>query len=825
MTDSKSPKSGISRRSFLKASAAVAGAALVGSGPSLAAIEASAADASSDERLFRGVCRPNCFGYCPLNVHVREGNIVKITPREHIDPYYNRVCLRGLSHVLRVYDTNRIKYPLRRVEGTERGANEWERISWEEAIDEIVEKFSRFREEFGDNSIAAFYCSGNMSLLHGNMPGIATLFVNLLNLTGIGNEQDMALFHGANRVCGPAGFFVRNEAKDFINSKTIFCWGDNLTSATIHEWHSVAEAVENGTKLIVIDPVFTETASKAHIWVPIRPGSDVALMLAMMNVILSEGAQNNTFLIENTVAPYLVDPDTHMFARMSDFGVEPIQGEPDASGEVSLIDPVAVWDEAQGRVVADPGQGVAASLRLSGVCSVNGKEYRTAYDYLLDEVAKYTPEYAETLTEVPAQTIIELAHYAMDVPVMHRVGYGGQAYGNGVHVGSGIATLCALLGNVGYPGAGFGSASNMYPGINYAYCLPTGPSTGASIPTFEFRNVMRTGKFMGKDYPIKALVYFLSNPVCCGVQTREYLDDAISNVEFVLTLDTVMTDTARYSDLVLPVAGWFEQEDVSSMGQTYYLQHNEKAIDPLFESRTDGDIMREICTRLGFGEYVQMTDDEFINGVLDSDYSKMLGGVTIERLRKEGFVSYYPKRPFIAWEGNMFTTTSKRMEFYSESPTPRIDMGQEFDQDRERLPRFFPPIEAWPDNEAYAKYPLVLNSERSKFQVHSQWYSTEWLKELSPEPTVKINPADAKARGIEDMSYVRVFNDRGEAVARAIYSEAMKPGMLVYPKGWQISQHKKGCWSELTSSAYDPVGVNSNFMDCLCEIEPWLEGE
>ena len=132
---------------------------------------------------------------------------------EHVDPYYNRACLRGLSHVLRTYDPDRVKYPLRRMEGTARGENQWERISWDEAISEIAEKFTYYREEFGDQALCAFHCSGNMSALHGSMPGICTIFTNVLNMSSVGNEQDMALFHGINRVVGAAGFFgVRSSA-------------------------------------------------------------------------------------------------------------------------------------------------------------------------------------------------------------------------------------------------------------------------------------------------------------------------------------------------------------------------------------------------------------------------------------------------------------------------------------------------------------------------------------------------------------------------------------------------------------------------------------
>ena len=121
---------GISRRSFLKTTAAAGAVALAGGTLSAAAEEyASGQIPAGDEKIYQGICRPNCFGYCPFNIHVRDGRIVKVSPGKHIDPYYNRGCLRGLSHVLRTYNPDRVGYPLRRKEGTERGAMQWERIS------------------------------------------------------------------------------------------------------------------------------------------------------------------------------------------------------------------------------------------------------------------------------------------------------------------------------------------------------------------------------------------------------------------------------------------------------------------------------------------------------------------------------------------------------------------------------------------------------------------------------------------------------------------------------------------------------------------------
>jgi anaerobic selenocysteine-containing dehydrogenase len=164
------------------------------------------------------------------------------------------------------------------------------------------------------------------------------------------------------------------------------------------------------------------------------------------------------------------------------------------------------------------------------------------------------------------------------------------------------------------------------------------------------------------------------------------------------------------------------------------------------------------------------------------------------------------------------------MEFYVEKPAPFMEQGQTIDVEREHLPHFFEPGEAWPDNPLHATYPFVLMSERPRFRVHSQWYNNKYLRELDPEPTVKINPIDAKARGIKSGDHVECFNDRGHAVALASVNEAIRPGTLVYPKSWQLKQHKAGGWSELSASFFDPVMVNSSFMDVLCEVKLWEGG-
>ncbi|MBC2890050.1 molybdopterin-dependent oxidoreductase [Gordonibacter massiliensis (ex Traore et al. 2017)] len=823
MSGTDSSQGGLTRRSFLKTTGAIVGTTAVAGAayPTLTALaeeRQTGQPASSEERISQGICRPNCFGGCRLNVHVRDGKVVKTSMAPYPDEKNNRICLRGISHPWRIYDPERVKYPMRRAEGTERGAGVWERISWDDAINEIADTFMRVQEEYGPQAVAKWSVSGNRGMIV--QESYATLF-NAINASSIGPGVDMANAYGTARVTGWIGIWSSNGPDDLVNAKNIFLWGNNLTSAQLQEWHFVADALEAGSRLIVIDPIYTQIAAKADLWVPVRPGSDTALTLSMMNVIVKEDLVDKTFLQDHTVAPFLVRRDTGKFLRMSDLGIEPTEGPVNsATGKPTIIDPVAVMVDGSDAPV--PSEG-AVNPVLLGAFTIQGIECDTAYRLLCDEIAQYPPETACDLCEVPPETIIELAHYAADGPVTHRCGWGSQAYDNGVHTAHAGATLAGLVGQYGFPGASYGPVNlGVYPGFNTKLSSAAGASTSKTVSIMDLPEVLNTGKFLGKEYPIKAAFVLEGNPLSTATNTNALLD-ALPNLEFLVTADSAMTDTARYSDLVLPIAQWFECEDVFGGRQANYVVHNPKIIDPLYESKPDSEIVRLLADKMGLSDKVFQSDEEWMRAYIDTPAGEKFG-ITYDKLKEAGVLGWHSSDPVIRWEGGVFTTPSKRLEFYVETPTLAGATAKKLDVEREHLPRFFPPAEAWPENEKYSEYPFTLLSERSMYMVHSQWFGTGWLRELDPEPTVKINPAQALEKGIDDGAYVECYNDRGRCVARAVYSEAIKPGTLVYPKNWQRHQHKAGSWSELSSSIYDPAAVNQSFMDVLCDVKVW-DGE
>ncbi len=809
----------VTRRAFLKgsaAAAAVTGIAMSNPGEKIlyALAETSpetAAQAEQGEQIFRGVCRPNCMNACGINAHVQNGRVVKTTLAPMPDPRYNRICLRGLSHVQRMYGSDRIKYPMKRA--GKRGEDKWERISWDEAIDTITDKFNGIREKYGNQALSFTSCSGSYGTLSSPFSSMYSRLKNVTGATYLSSSLDVAWSTGFQRVLGGVLWWHSNEPTDYVNARTIIIWGLNPTESFIQQWHFISEAVEAGAKLIVIDPVFTQAAAKADMYVPIRNGSDPALLLAMMQVIIKEDLTDKAFLRAHTVAPFLVRADTKKFLRNSD-----LTGSKVAEGQ---DDPFIVWDELSNRA-GRVDQVITPALE--GSFEVNGISVTTAFSLLKELVNQYPPEVAAKLTDISPEVIRELAlTYASKTPSTIIPGLGCDRYYNGQLQGHALATLAAITGNVGKPGASVGMFEPQNPFFPFYNILPflyPDKKTGITVPMLKLQEVLKTGQWMGKPHPIKALFVHHGNPLNTMGNQRLWLDEFIPAIDFIVVADINMGDTARYADIVLPVAHWFEQEDMILTGNNTFLQYQEKATEPAFEAKTDMEIARLLARGLGVENYFTPSDEDFMRLLLDSDIARAVN-VTYDRLKKEKVVRWMPgspEKPFIWSEGGKFPTPTGRAEFYIEDPKPMSNFGQKFDADGERLPYFRPPIEAWPEGPLYKKYPLVCTSIRERWRVHSQWANTPWLRELDPEPTVKINPKDAKARGIKNGDKVEAYNDRGHVVLKAVLSEGLRPGLVNMSRGWNINQYIDGSVQELTPSYLNPVTVNQCFYDTLVEV-------
>lgn len=832
MSETKSPGSapaahGITRRGFLKTTGALAGAAAVaGGGQCLRTLTASdTAYAEGADKICNEVCFINCAAQnCGLKVHVRDGKIVKATRKTDVDipdgvegyEYDRRPCLRGRSHVQWIYHPDRIKYPMRRVEGTERGAGQWERISWDEAIEEIAEKFNSYRSEFGPQSIAMPYLTGNNGCVQGGY-GVFSRFCNVAQATYLDYCLDWGWATGEKRVTG-ALFGVNNSFWDCTRSKNIFIWGANLTETLIQSWHWIPEAQEKGAKVICIDPRYTVTASKCDTFVPIKAGNDSALILSMMHHVIENNLCDTEYLAAHTVAPYLVREDTGAFLRMSDLGTPATEGPVNAlTGKPTVVDPVVVWSRDEQKGVSEKD---CANPELVGSFEVEGFKVTTAYSKLVSHTENYTLDWASELTGIAKDTIAQLAETFADGPTAVWTCYGFDRYDNSDMLGHALTTLCAITGNLGVTGGGFGlpgTAKGLMLFASTGWMMPNPKLRYTTVPWVCLPEILETGKHGGKDYPIKALLNISGNPFANHADQKHFLDEVLPKIEFVVTHDSRMTDTCRYSDMVLPAAHWWETDDI---GASTWLQLNEKAIDPLYESKSNVDFLTLLAQSMGLGEYFTVTEKEACEQVVNTSTALQAAGITYEKLEKAGSLfnvspQYYDG---VAVRNFKFSSPSGKLEFYQEKPTPRIDYGQDFEKESRRLPTHSAPLEAYEGNPLKRTYPLVAFQEHTRWRVHTSYGELSWLRELDPEPVIKLNESDAAARGVQTGDKVKAFNDRGSVVAKAIVDASLPEGMCNIPKGWQRFQCEEGNYQELTSGQINPVSLNQSYNDILVEV-------
>lgn len=821
MSETEGFQQRLTRRSFLKTTGLTAGAVAAGSAalPLLQAAAEQGGDSSGaeNENVLPGRCYfGGCFS-CNYFVTVRNDRAVKVSPNPDA-PYGRRPCLRGISQIQRLYSEDRLKYPMKRV--GERGAGEWERISWDEAITTITDKWKEYIDQYGGRSIAISGASGGARFL----PLLRSRLANIAEMTTFDLSVDWAFYTGLHRVYGNAASGIMttpcNEPfeEDIFEAKTIFMWGHNLSEAYLQRWRYVMEAQEKGARVIAIDPNQTVTVTRADEWYAPRPGTDPALMLSMTQVIIEEDLCDLDYLQSDTVGPFLVREDTGKFLRMSDLGVAPTEGPLDPmTMQPTIIDPPAVWD-SQADAAASSAE--ASAPALEGRKTLNGIKVATAYTLLVEHLKDYTPEKAADIVDMDPEDIRTLARHATDGPVTHMTGMGAQAYDNGLHVGSALGLLLAVTGMIGKPGAGIAGASFPVP-MNAFFLFPTMTfATGISV--LEVANVIETGTYGGEEYPpIKSLFITSCGLVGGAVNLNSVLKDIIEKVDFVVCADTVLSDSARWSDIILPVAHTYEIEDIYIAPLTYNLQYSSRIVEPAFEAKPDQEIFQLLGKGLGLGEYFEGNDESWLRELLDTE-AFTAQGITLDTLRKERDIRFAP--PSIAYTDGQYPTSTGKVEFYSETPVARMEFAQERDEAAEHLPRFFPPYEAWHETEAMKKYPLILISERSRNRWHSQGFDGRWLQEISPEPTLRMNKDDAEARGITDGDYVEVYNDRGHAVTKVYLCAGMRPGMISYPKGWQSHQYKEGSFSELSHSHFDPYAVNSSFFDTCVDVRAWNGG-
>lgn len=840
----------LDRRTFLKGSAAVAGAVAgtalpVIDRPVRAGRDYDVAKSLPVDRVVRTTCSPNCTGSCGQLAFVRDGIIVKIQQAaDYPDTVYNpRGCMKGLSYINHIYGEDRIAKPMIRT--GERGSGEFREVTWEEALDRIAANLKTIGEKWGWDSIHVF----------GQVPGSGYIQKGanyrasaLLGMTH-GTSFD---FNGDLPMGMPITFGVQNaehEAKDWANSRFLLLLGSNPVETRIPDVHFIFDALEAGARLVVVDPTFSPTAAKADSWLQIKPGTDAALGLALCRQIVADGLVDVEFMQTYTDAALLVRTDTGK--RIDGRDVDPTAPEVSfVAWDLGRREPIVVGTDRLGFAPTDqPALDGTFQVTLSDGTTVAATP---GMGLVRQELDQWTPERAAELTAVPAERIVAVARaFATTKPATILMGGGSNHWFHGDLTGRVFALLSALTGNIGRSGGGF----SVYVG-QYKVRVDTSPwwnpggKKAKVCPSIYF--VRGRTETMHPDVPYPkngwhGLFCTFANMFVQAMDVNR-LHETLAGLELVVVVDHQMTETVKWADVVLPATTWYEKTDLTATPLHPFLQLQQAAIEPVGEARSELWIWRELMRRIApdlAAEYFEMSEDDAIRAILEAGGGPggPTEGITLEQLQA-GPVRLNVPDPDVAFVNQIRDRTpfpprslpaalEKTAQFI---PTRRIEFYK--DDDRfielgETVPTYRPPYDDGIHDPT--TYPLTLLTPHSKWRIHSSYANNPWLAEIhGGRPEVFLHPSDATARGIATGDPIEVSNTRGSIEAWAHVSEAERPGAATLYEGWWPRQFRKGKGvNELTSSAVNPIheihyvgnmwAPSTGWKDCRCEIRKAAE--
>ncbi len=519
---------------------------------------------SDEEQIIRTVCNSHCGGICEIKAHVKGGRLIRLESGEG-DESYHRACARGRAYRQRVYAADRLLYPLKR-RGT-RGTGEFTRISWDEALDTIALEMKKAREIYGPSSILHFCSMCDPHTLH-HVQAIHRLLCQFGGYTAPwGTISNEGMNFAAGVTYGTA-YGVEPTPFDLMKSRLIIMWGWNpaVTAMGTDFPLLLAQARERGARIIAIDPRFTDSVAVfADQWIPIRPGTDVAVLLAMAYVMINENLQDQSFLNAWTVG----------FDKFKDYvlGVEDgLKKSPEWAEAISGTPAQDIVNMAREFANTRP------ALLMAGFAAG-----RTAYGEQFHR-AVYTLMAMTGNTAIPAQ------------PSGER------------------SKLRALRNSIQLTSPPNRVEMDSPPRWNALPYRGASVNNAARVNVSQFAEAILKGKAAG--YPADYKVLWLSN--------TNYLNQlgdvnktarALQKLDFILVTEQFMTATAKFADIVLPVCTYLERQDIfaSGTGDSYGVLN--KAIEPLGESKSQLQICEALAPRLGITDYNDKTDAQWAESI------------------------------------------------------------------------------------------------------------------------------------------------------------------------------------------------------------------
>ena len=753
---------GFSRRQFLEAIGAAGALGMLGTGTSLLSFGAAAAEAKSGE-----VLTGSHWG--AFRAKVQGGRVVGYTPWEK--DLFPTAQLKGV--IDSIYSPTRIKYPMVRraylekgpgSDPASRGTGDFVRVSWDQALDLVAKELQRIEKTYGP---AATFAGSYGWKSPGKLHNCQNLLRRMMNLKGgfVNSSGDYST--GASQVImphvvGTLEVYEQQTAWPVVAEKSelVVFWGANpmLTNQigwTIadHDGYAGLKALkDSGKKVICIDPLKTETCAYFNAeWLAPKPQTDVALMLGIAHTLVAEKLHDTKFL--NTY--------TSGFDKFQPY----LMGEKDSTPK--------------------------------------------------------TAEWAAAICGIPADVIKELARRFAKNRTMLASGWSLQRQHHGEQAHWMLVTLAAMLGQIGLPGGGFGLSyhyanggapsadSPVMPGITDGGKAVSGAawlteSGAATIPVGRVVDMLlNPGKpfdFNGKQakYPDIKMAYWVGGNPFAHHQDRNRMVKAFQKLETFIVQDFQWTATARHADIVLPATTSYERNDIEHVGDYSMraIMAMKKVVEPMFEAKNDYDIFAAIAKRLG-------KEKEFTEGKSEMDwiksfYDAALSQAKAKKVEMPDFDTFWKGAGVVEFPISAEAKAFVRHAKFREdpllnplgTPTGRIEI---YSKNIEKMayddcpahPTWMEPVERL--DGPNTKAPLHITTAHPHDRLHSQLCGTvlrEGYAIGGREPCL-INTADAKARGIKDGDVVRVFNERGQILAGAKVTDAIRPGVVkVSEGGW-----------------------------------------
>ena len=472
-----------------------------------------------------------CHGGCGVLVYTKNGKAVKIAGDPDCPINHGTLCAKGLASTQLAYHPDRLTYPVRRV--GPKASGKWERISWDQALDAIAERINAYRMSSGPESIVMGYGTGREN---------EAVIYRFANLLGTPNVLTAGHFCYGPRIATSILTCGTNPIVDYENNpKCIMVWGNNIVISNPDEYKGepFSVALSKGAKLIAVDPRMTRIAARADVWLQLRPGTDAALALGMLNVIVNEGLYDKQF-VENHVygwEPFVNRVNEYPLDRVEAITWVPREKILQAARLFASTKPAGIqWGVAIEQQIncADNDRLLMALMGITGNIDVPG---------------------GQVLCQTPRiRNVGHFGAHRMLPDVQREKRLGGERF--------------RLAGNFGI--------------IN---------------PKCVWDAILTE-----KPYPVKMLFLISSNPLMTRANAREVYR-ALQKVDFMAVSDFFITPTAELADIVLPAATWLEMDYIGDFWKRHgYILPRRKVIQ-VGECRSDHEMLNDLAHRVGQGEH------------------------------------------------------------------------------------------------------------------------------------------------------------------------------------------------------------------------------